>query len=104
MPKIRDKYSQKMKLRGLVPNFHIHVNVSDLYIPMIGPPILLSSIAFADPEINFALQLDSILLCYHVIFFLNMVFFMRGKEENMYREEVMGKEVMNELWAIRKIG
>jgi hypothetical protein len=29
-----------MKLRGLVPNFHIHVSVSDLYIPTIGPPIL----------------------------------------------------------------
>ncbi len=27
-----------MKLRGLVPNFYIHVSVSDLYIPMIGPP------------------------------------------------------------------
>ncbi len=23
----------EMKLRGLVPNFHIHVSVSDLYIP-----------------------------------------------------------------------
>jgi hypothetical protein len=30
-----------MKLRGLVPNFYIHVSVSDLYIPTIGPPILL---------------------------------------------------------------
>ncbi len=31
-----------MKLCGLVPNFNIHVSVSDLhvYIPMIGPPIL----------------------------------------------------------------
>ncbi len=28
-------------LRGLSPNFHIHVSVSDLYIPMIGLPILL---------------------------------------------------------------
>ncbi len=27
------------KLRGLSPNFHIHVSVSDLYIPTIGPPI-----------------------------------------------------------------
>jgi hypothetical protein len=27
-----------MKLRGLVPNFYIHVSVSDLYyIPTIGP-------------------------------------------------------------------
>jgi hypothetical protein len=31
----------EMKLHGLVPNFHIHVSLSDLYIPMIGPPILL---------------------------------------------------------------
>ncbi len=30
-----------MKLRSLVPNFHIHVSVSDLYIPTIGPPILM---------------------------------------------------------------
>jgi hypothetical protein len=30
-----------MKLRGLVPSFHIHVSVSILYIPTIGPPILL---------------------------------------------------------------
>jgi hypothetical protein len=29
------------KLRGLVPNFHVHVSVSDLYIPTNGPPILL---------------------------------------------------------------
>ncbi len=27
------------KLRGLSPNFHIHVSVSDLYIPRIGPHI-----------------------------------------------------------------
>jgi hypothetical protein len=26
------------ELRGLGPNFHIHVSVSDLYIPTIGPP------------------------------------------------------------------
>jgi hypothetical protein len=31
----------EMKLRGLVPNFYIHISVSDLYIPMIGLPILL---------------------------------------------------------------
>ncbi len=29
----------EIKLRGLRPNFHIHVSVSDLYIPTIGPPI-----------------------------------------------------------------
>ncbi len=29
----------EMKLRGLVPNSYIRVSVSDLYIPMIDPPI-----------------------------------------------------------------
>jgi hypothetical protein len=29
------------ELRGLSPNFHIHVSVSDLYIPRIGPDISL---------------------------------------------------------------
>jgi hypothetical protein len=29
------------ELRGLNPNFHIHVFVSDLYIPAIGPPFFL---------------------------------------------------------------
>jgi hypothetical protein len=29
----------EMKLRGLVPNFYIHVSVSNLYIPGIGLPI-----------------------------------------------------------------
>ncbi len=30
-----------IKLRGFVPNFHIHTFVSNLYIPRILPPILL---------------------------------------------------------------
>jgi hypothetical protein len=30
--------------RGLVPNFHIHASVSDLYISTIGLPILLEEI------------------------------------------------------------
>jgi hypothetical protein len=30
----------EMKLRSLVPNFHIHTSVSDLYMPTIGSPIL----------------------------------------------------------------
>jgi hypothetical protein len=30
--------------RGLSPNFHIHVSVSELYIPMIGLPVLLEEI------------------------------------------------------------
>jgi hypothetical protein len=29
------------ELRGLSPKFHIHVSVSDLYIPRIGPHIFL---------------------------------------------------------------
>ncbi len=29
------------ELRGLSPNVHIHVSVTDLYIPVIGPPIFL---------------------------------------------------------------
>jgi hypothetical protein len=31
----------EMKLRGLIPNFYIHVSVSFLYIPSVSPPILL---------------------------------------------------------------
>ncbi len=42
--KIRFMYSQKRKMRGLSPNFHIHVPVSDLYIPAINPPIFLQYI------------------------------------------------------------
>jgi hypothetical protein len=33
-----------MKLRGLVPNFYIHVFVSDLYIPTIGLQMQFSKI------------------------------------------------------------
>jgi hypothetical protein len=33
-----------MKLRGLVPNFYIHVSASDLYIPTIGPQTQYSKI------------------------------------------------------------
>jgi hypothetical protein len=29
------------ELRGLCPNFHIHVSLSHQYIPRIGPPIFL---------------------------------------------------------------
>jgi hypothetical protein len=31
----------RKELRGLSPNFHMHVSVSDLYIPQIGPHIWL---------------------------------------------------------------
>jgi hypothetical protein len=37
------------ELSGLSPNFHIHVSVSDLYIPMIGLPILLQENMLTDP-------------------------------------------------------
>jgi hypothetical protein len=37
------------ELRGLSPNFHIHVSVSDLYIPRIGLPILLQENMWTDP-------------------------------------------------------
>jgi hypothetical protein len=38
------------KLRGLSPNFHIHLSVSDLYIPTIGPPIFLQQNRQIDRE------------------------------------------------------
>ncbi len=38
------KIFPEKELRGLSPNFHIHVPVSDLYIPTIGLPILLQEI------------------------------------------------------------
>ncbi len=34
--------------RGVSPNFHIHVSVSDLYIPRIGLPILLQENMLTD--------------------------------------------------------
>jgi hypothetical protein len=37
------------ELRGLSPNVHIHVSVSDLYIPTIGRPILLQENIWTDP-------------------------------------------------------
>ncbi len=36
-------------LRGLSPNFHIHVSVGDLYIPRIGPHIFLQQNRQTDP-------------------------------------------------------
>jgi hypothetical protein len=41
LPNIRNKYSQERELRGYSPSSYIHVSVSDLYIPLIGLPILL---------------------------------------------------------------
>jgi hypothetical protein len=37
------------KLRGLSPNFHIHVSVSDLNIPRIGPHIFLRQNRHTNP-------------------------------------------------------
>jgi hypothetical protein len=37
------------ELRGLSPNFNIHVSVSDLYIPRIGPHIFLQQNKQNDP-------------------------------------------------------
>jgi hypothetical protein len=36
-------------MRGLNPNFQIHVPVIDLYIPKIGLPILLQEDMWTDP-------------------------------------------------------
>ncbi len=38
------------ELRGHSPNFHIHVSVSDLYIPTIGLPIFLQENMWTDPR------------------------------------------------------
>ncbi len=38
------------KLRGLSPNFHIYVSVSDIYISSIGLPILLQETMWINPE------------------------------------------------------
>jgi hypothetical protein len=46
--KIPFMYSQKKKLRSLSPNYHIHVSVSDLYTPRIGPHIFLQQNRQAD--------------------------------------------------------
>ncbi len=48
--KIPFMYSQK-GFCGLSPNFHIHVSVSDLYIPRIGPHIFLQQNRQTDPGI-----------------------------------------------------
>jgi hypothetical protein len=41
IPKNLKQIFPEKELCGLSANFHIHVSVSDLYIPMIGLPILL---------------------------------------------------------------
>jgi hypothetical protein len=39
-----------MELHGLRPNFHIHVSVSDLYIPGIDVPFLLKENIWTNSE------------------------------------------------------
>ncbi len=50
------------ELRGFSPNFHIHVSVSDLYIPRIGPHISCSRIVRPILEIYKSLT-DTIYEC-----------------------------------------
>jgi hypothetical protein len=40
---LKQIYPEK-EYRGLSPNFHIHVSVSELYIPTMGLPVLLEEI------------------------------------------------------------
>ncbi len=40
---------RKGNVRPLLSQFHIHVHVSDLYIPTIGLPILLQENMWTDP-------------------------------------------------------
>jgi hypothetical protein len=44
-----EKIFSETKLRGLSPNFYIHISVSELYIPTIGLPILLQQNRWTDP-------------------------------------------------------
>jgi hypothetical protein len=37
------------ELRGLSPNFHMHVSASDFYTPTIGLPVLLQENMWTDP-------------------------------------------------------
>jgi hypothetical protein len=46
---IRFMYFQKRNCAASFSNFHIHVSVSNLYIPMIDPPILLQNNMRTDP-------------------------------------------------------
>ncbi len=45
------------ELRGLSPNFHMHVSVSDLYIPRIGPRLhLFPPAEKADPSWEYIIR------------------------------------------------
>ncbi len=47
------------ELRGLSPNFHIHVSASDLYTPRIGPHTSLSQNRQTDPGNWYRMELNS---------------------------------------------
>ncbi len=49
VPKIPEQIFPEKELRGLSPSFHIHVSVSDLYIPTIGLSFLLQENMWTDP-------------------------------------------------------
>ncbi len=44
------------ELRGLSPNFHIHVSVSDLNIPRIGPHTVFPPAEKADPSWEYIIR------------------------------------------------
>jgi hypothetical protein len=71
-----------MNLRGLVPNFHIHVSVNYLYITMIGPPFCCSKIGGPIAEIYKSLT-DTVHECRHwergrAVSFLEYLFLIFG--------------------------
>ncbi len=45
---LKQIFSEK-EYRGLSPNFHFHVSVSELYNPTMGLPVLLEEICKTDP-------------------------------------------------------
>jgi hypothetical protein len=48
------------KLRGLGHNFHIHVSVSDLYIPTINLPILLQENMWTEPHRHMNVEIGTV--------------------------------------------
>jgi hypothetical protein len=54
----------EMKLRGLVPNLHIHVSVSDFYTPRSVPPILQQSVYFLTEGTRLQLKLKGSILSF----------------------------------------
>ena len=48
------------ELRGLSPNYHIHVSVSYLYIPTIDLPFLLQENMWTDPSGNVEIGTEAV--------------------------------------------